>query len=494
MCNHSLLNRAYQFISILLTAITATMLIHPACTIAAFPNEIDHEAILQKNIPFTGDFDKILERRFIRVLIPYSKTYFFYDGAEPRGLSYDSAKKFEAYVNSKLNNPSLSIWLVVVPTARKDLLTKLNEGFGDIIMGNLTITENRLEQVDFSDPFMTDVNEILITPKSYKTLHSVEEIAGIEIYVRESSSYYENLLKLNEQFKEKGIEQINLTIANENFEDEDLLEMVNANMIPAIVMDDHKADFWNEIFDNIRLHPDVKVGTEGNIAWGIRKNNPELKKIIDEFLATHKRGTLWGNIQFDRYLKDTSYITDATHADNLTKFLTVEPFFEKYGTKYDFDPLLLTALAYQESRLDQNAISLKGAVGIMQILPSTAKSQEVAIGNINTLENNIHAGTKYLRFLADRYFSESENMDQFDRWLMCLAAYNAGPAKIIQLQKEAENEGLNPNIWFDNVEIIAARRIGRETVRYVQNILKYYVAYKMLTDKIKRKRGLTDGK
>ncbi|WP_136798486.1 MULTISPECIES: lytic transglycosylase F [Desulfosediminicola] len=494
MCNHSLLNRAYQFISILLTAITATMLIHPACTIAAFPNEIDHEAILQKNIPFTGDFDKILERRLIRVLIPYSKTYFFYDGAEPRGLSYDSAKKFEAYVNSKLNNPSLSIWLVVVPTARKDLLTKLNEGFGDIIMGNLTITENRLEQVDFSDPFMTDVNEILITPKSYKTLHSVEEIAGIEIYVRESSSYYENLLKLNEQFKEKGIEQINLTIANENFEDEDLLEMVNANMIPAIVMDDHKADFWNEIFDNIRLHPDVKVGTEGNIAWGIRKNNPELKKIIDEFLATHKRGTLWGNIQFDRYLKDTSYITDATHADNLTKFMTVEPFFEKYGTKYDFDPLLLTALAYQESRLDQNAISLKGAVGIMQILPSTAKSQEVAIGNINTLENNIHAGTKYLRFLADRYFSESENMDQFDRWLMCLAAYNAGPAKIIQLQKEAENEGLNPNIWFDNVEIIASRRIGRETVRYVQNILKYYVAYKMLTDKIKRKRGLTDVK
>lgn len=475
----------------LMAVIMGLLLVLPSPTRGAFPKDITGELIIERNMPFTGDYDKILERRIIRVLMPYSKTFFFYDGAEPRGLSYDSAKKFEQYLNSKLKNPDLSIFLVVIPTPRKDLISRLNEGYGDISMGHLTVTENRLEQIDFSTPFMEDVNEILITPKAQKPLHNLEEISGIEIYVRKSSSYYENLLKLNDQFKENGLEQVKITIANENFEDEDLLEMVNANLIPAIVMDDHVAGFWDNIFDNIRLHPDVKIGYDGNIAWAIRKNNPKLKKVINEFLASHKRGTLWGNIQFDRYLKYTAYITNATHEDNLSKFLEVEPYFEKYGAQYDFDPLLLTALAYQESRLDQSVKSQKGAIGIMQVLPSTAKSKEVAINNINQLENNIHAGTKYLRFLADRYFSESDDIAQFDRWLMCLAAYNAGPAKIKQLQLEAAKAGLNPNIWFGNVEIIAARKIGRETVRYVQNILKYYVAYKLLTEKINRKRGLT---
>lgn len=485
------LNMGYARTRLLVAAAAAWLFLLPAWTQAAFPRDTTGEYLSGKNTPFTGDYDKILERRLIRVLMPYSKTFFFYDGAEPRGLNYDSAKKFESYVNAKLNNPDLSLWLIVIPTPRKDLITRLQEGYGDISIGNLTITESRLEQIDFSTPFMENVNEILITPKAHRSLHHLEEIAGMEIYVRESSSYYENLLKLNEQFKQQGVEQLKLTIASENFEDEDLLEMVNANLIPAIVMDQHTAEFWDEIFDNIRLHPEITIGYDGDIAWAIRKNNPELKKIIDEFLATHKRGTLWGNIQFDRYLKNTKYITDATHKDNLQKFLEIEPFFEKYGLQYDFDPLLLTALAYQESRLDQSVKSQRGAVGIMQVLPSTAHSKEVDIKDINKLENNIHAGTKYLRHLADSYFSESDSMVQFDRWLMCLAAYNAGPTKIKKLQQEAEKEGLNPNVWFGNVELIAASRIGSETVRYVQNIFKYYVAYKLLTEKIERKHGFT---
>jgi len=143
---------------------------------------------------------------------------------------------------------------------------------------------------------------------------------------------------------------------------------------------------------------------------------------------------------------------------------------------------MIAALAYQESQMDHSRKSHVGAIGIMQILPSTATDKNVDIPNIEELENNIHAGTKYLRFLRDRYFSDPA-IDELNQNQLAFAAYNAGPAKIRRMRTETGKAGLDPNIWFGNVEIVIAKKIGRETVQYVSNIYKYYIAYRLTHDK-----------
>jgi membrane-bound lytic murein transglycosylase MltF len=148
---------------------------------------------------------------------------------------------------------------------------------------------------------------------------------------------------------------------------------------------------------------------------------------------------------------------------------------------YDFDWLGVAALAYQESRIDQSKRSHAGAVGVMQLLPSTAADRNVGIPNIEKIEDNIHAGVKYIRFIVDRYYAE-EPMDRLNKRLFAFASYNAGPAKVARLRREARVMGLDPNVWFRNVEIVAAKRIGRETVQYVSNIYKYYIAYRLIVD------------
>jgi len=156
---------------------------------------------------------------------------------------------------------------------------------------------------------------------------------------------------------------------------------------------------------------------------------------------------------------------------------------------YDFDWLLLAALAYQESTIDQSKRSHVGAIGVMQILPTTASDKNVDIPDIEEIEANIHAGTKYLRFMMNRYFTDP-SIDRLNRALLTFASYNAGPARVSKLRKEAKAMNLDPNIWFRNVEIVAAKRIGRETVQYVNNIFKYYIAYTFIADQMDAKNKL----
>ena len=158
--------------------------------------------------------------------------------------------------------------------------------------------------------------------------------------------------------------------------------------------------------------------------------------------------------------------------------------FKKYGAQYNVDYLLMAAQGYQESTLDQNVKSPVGAIGVMQVMPPTGK--ELNVGDITQIEANIHAGVKYMRFMMDQYFAD-EPMDNLNKALMTFASYNAGPGRVRQLRRETEKRGLNPNVWFGNVERVASERIGRETVTYVSNIFKYYVTYKLMTEQIERR-------
>ena len=433
---------------------------------------------------FTGDLDEMAEDRVIRVLMPYSRTFYFFDGAQPRGASYELVKLFEKFINEKYKTKTLKIHVVVLPTPREHLIPYLVAGKGDLAVGNLTVTEQRLKQVDFSNPMAKGVDEILVSTLGEDKLNSIFDLAGKEIHARKSSSYYQSLVKLNNTLKSLNKKEAKIVEADDHLEDEDLLEMLNAGLIEHMVIDSHKGEFWVQVFDKIMLHPEIKFRTEGKIGWAMRKNSPKLMAAVNEFVKDHKQGTLMGNILIKRYLKNTDYITNSIYNEHLQRFKLTVRFFQKYGEQYDFDHLMLAALAYQESQLDQNLKSHAGAVGVMQILPSTAKDKNVAIPDIYELDPNIHAGTKYLRFMADNYFAKDPELDRLNRTMFAFASYNAGPAKVARMRAKAKEMGLDPNQWFGNVEVVAAKQIGRETVQYVSNILKYYVAYKLLEDRM----------
>ncbi len=426
-------------------------------------------------------FEEMLEKRRIRALVVYNKIQYFLDGPTQRGLAYDALEQFREFVDRKYGFESRRFQVVYIPVARDSLIPALVEGVGDIAVANLTITPERLESIDFTDPVADGIKEVVVTGPASEPLQTVADLAGRRLYVRESSSYYQSLLHLNEQFDRDGLEPVEIVLVDEFLEDSDLLEMVNAGLLSAVVVDSHKAEFWSDIFEGIVVHADVAVSDDRQIAWGIRKGDPELAEVLNEFVAENKKGTMIGNILYKRYLKENKWARTALDEQSLARYGQTVEYFKKYADRYEFDWLMLTALGYQESRLDQDTRSAAGAIGVMQLLPSTAADPNVGIPDILDLENNIHAGTKYLRFLRDHYFPAPE-ISELNKTLFTFASYNAGPAKVARLRREAEDEGLDPNTWFGHVEHIAARRIGRETVQYVSNISKYYVAYKIVAN------------
>lgn len=442
----------------------------------AEPAQPTAESVGLPNEEWVGDLDGMIERRLIRVLVVHNKTLYFFDRGTPRGASHDVFKAFEDELNKKLKAKYSHVHVVFLPVARDELLPALIEGRGDIAAANLTITAQRMQSVDFANPVLSDVAELIITgPKSPK-IATLDDLAGKEVFVRKSSSYHDSLLALNARFRSHGQAEVRITQVPESLEDEDLLEMLNAGLIGLTVVNSFQAEFWAQLFPNIVLHPDIAVRTGGEIAWAIRKNSPKLRAVLDAFGATRKTGTAFGNELFRRYFKSTKYAKRAASEAELQKLFAS---FQKYSNNYGLDWMLVAAQAYQESRFDHRAKSRDGAIGVMQVMPATGKALKV--GDIRRSESNINAGTKYLRQIIDRYLTD-EPMDDVNRMLFALSSYNAGPTRVQELREEAGKRGLDQNVWFGNVEVIAAEKLGSETVTYVSNIHKYYVAYRRVHD------------
>ena len=439
---------------------------------------------------YTGDLDGMIKRRVIRALVVFSRTQYFVDKGAQHGTAYELMRAFENHINTSRKLKTLKVHVVFLPTSREDLIPALLEGRGDLAIAGLTRTPERLKKVDFSDPFAEKVQEIVVTgPKSPK-MTALQDLSGQEVFARPSSSYWEHLEALNQQFKAQGKAPVKLRPAPETLEDEDLLEMLNAGLVGLVVVDDYKATLWANMFKSIQPHPEAAVHEGGEIGAMFRQGSPLLKAELAGFAKTHRVGTLFGNTVVKKYVRSTKFVKNATSEAEIRKFQDTVSLFRNYGTKYDLDHLLVMAQSYQESRLDQNAKSHVGAIGIMQVMPATGK--ELAVGDITQLEPNIHAGVKYVRFMMDRYYGK-EPMDLVNKMLFTYASYNAGPARITRLRKEAAAKGLNPNLWFNNVETVVAARIGAETVTYVSNIYKYYIAYKLVTEAEEERRKAREG-
>ena len=437
--------------------------------------------------PWTGDLNGMVERRMVRVLTTYSRTLFFIDKGTPRGTAYDQGKLLEDELNKTLTTPRLGVDVQFVPMSRNELLPALLEGKGDVVMADLTVTPEREKTVDFVEPWIAGVDEIVVTKPNGPVISSADDLSGKAVFVRESSSYHDSLAALNRRFTSEGKPPVTLTPAPEEFEDEDLLEMANAGLVDILVVDNHEAWFWQRVWPALKLYPAVTLRTGGEIAWAIRKDSPQLKAALNGFLAVNGLNSLNARMIFRRYLLNTQYVKGASADAARARFTALVTLFRKYGAQYSMDWMLMAAQGYQESRLDHNARSAVGAVGVMQVMPETGKTLNV--GDIHRLEPNIHAGVKYIRNIVDRYYAK-EPMDDLNKMLFAFAAYNAGPTRVRQLQREASQRGLDPNVWFNNVERVASERIGRETVTYVSNIYKYYVTYLLIQGEYIQRRGL----
>lgn len=438
--------------------------------------------------PWLGDLDAMLERRTIRVLTSYNKTGYFINKGVQRGVTYDAFMALERRLNEQLRKDKairrhLKVHIVFIPVARDKLFGDLIAGKGDIAAANLTITDKRREGVNFSDPLLQGVRELLVSGPDSPRVETAADLAGQPLYVRPSSSYFESLLAYNQARKAAGEGQIDMRAVPETLEDEDLIEMVNAGLLPFIVMDEHKARFWRQIFPKIKIHETPVFREGGIIAWAVRKESPKLLAMLNEQIAA-LRGQETGQAMLARYLKQNKFVKSAAAEADRKKFLQLGDYFRQYGARYEVDWLLMAAQGYQESGLNQQARSHVGAIGVMQLMPATGKQMKV--GNIHQTEPNIHGGVKYMRWMMDHYYAD-EPMTALDKALFAFASYNAGPARVTRLRKEAATQGLDPNIWFQNVEYVAAQKIGPETVTYVGNIYKYYIAYKLVMEQLSHK-------
>jgi membrane-bound lytic murein transglycosylase MltF len=433
---------------------------------------------------WTGDLDEMVRRREIRALVVYSQSYYFVDKGTERGASFEALMNFEAELNKQLKTNNLRVTVVFIPVRRDELIPALLQGRGDIAAAGITITADRDKLIDFSDPIVEHVNEIIVSGPGSPPLASLDDLSGKEVFVRKSSSYYEHLQTLNAGFAKAGKAPIKLRLAAESLQDEDLLQMLSADLVEFVVVDDMTVKLWKQVLPKITEHDDLIVNAGGAYAWMVREKSPQLLQAINAGIKRHPNNEATRGEILRKYLKSTQYVKDSTTPQELQKFEATIDLFRKYGDQYGFDSLLMIAQGYQESRLDQKVRSPAGAVGVMQVMPQTGHA--MAVGDISVIEPNVHAGLKYIASMRDKYFGGLP-MDDLNKALFSFAAYNAGPNKILTLRTSAQRRGLNPNVWFDNVEIVAAEKIGRETVTYVRNIFKYYISYRLVLDRKKER-------
>lgn len=443
--------------------------------------------IIEEN---TTDLPEMMKTNKVRVLTTYTfGNYFVYEG-KAYGFEYSLMEEYRKFLN-KGRKRGIQVEFHYFPVPYDLLIPSLNKGYGDIVAANLTITPERSQGADFTDPYLWNLKEVLVTNDSVQGIKKIEDLSGREIHVREDSSYFQSLKRLNERMNEQNLVPVKIMTLPGLVNTGEILELVSSGVIEITVADNHIASMADELLPNIKLHDKLIVNDDVKFGWLVRKNNPQLKASLNQFIKTIKKGTLLGNIYFKRYFKQNPWAKEYLESEDLDKFSEYAPLFKKYGEMYDIDWMLVEAQAFQESGLNPNVRSHMGAVGLMQLLPSTAKY--IGFDDIRSADNNVHAGVKYLKYLMDQYFPE-DKYTSTERLRFALAAYNAGPGNIQKSLRKTKELGYDSTKWFENAELGTMRQVGLEPVHYVRNINKYYLSFLIsdvlrdVKDEIKQKR------
>lgn len=426
----------------------------------------------------TDDLDAMMKRRYIRAIVIINPIGFFYSHGHPMGVMYEALRELEKYVNDTHKTGKFPVKVTFVPLRPDQVEEALHRGVGDFIAYGLIVTPEREQRVAFTVPLQTDVKQLIVSGTAFGAVATIGDLSGKEIYANPLTVAFQQLQQVNQKLKQEGKPLINVKTADPDLIDDDLVQMVNAGLIPATVTSDLRAKLWSQVLPNLVVHPEPVIASGEQTAWAMRKDNPQLKQMLDGFLPSRAVGTSFGNTLVRRYLQNTKWIKDSTSPEEMKKFAAMRAMFQQYSSQYGFDYLMMMAQGYQESLLNQGARNPSGAVGIMQVIPKYAAANPINVKDVNQASGNIEAGVKMLRNIEDQYFNDP-NISPVDKTLMVFASYNAGPNRIARLRAHAQQQGLDPNKWFGNVELLVAKDIGQETVTYVGNVYKYYIAYKL---------------
>jgi len=413
------------------------------------------------NYQMYNDLDDIIKNRYIRFLTPKNAfNYYIYQGKH-KGYQYELVKKFMDHLNKKYTKKNeIKIQFEIIPVDNNKLIPMLNEGKGDIIAANLTKTQGRGKLISFSTPYL-QADELIVRNKNIKKVETV--------YVRKSSSYFESLNKSK---------YITKTVP-ETLDTVNIIELVSLGKYPATVADTSFARISEKVFKNIVVEA-KPLAPRRNISWGVRKGSKQLLAEINLFIPKVKKGSFLGNLLKRKYFNDVSRILKDQKEQRISKY---DSLIKKYALKYGWDWRLLVSLCYQESHFNPNINNRWGAIGLFQIKQMTANEPYINIPNIKGLkniENNIHAGVKYLSWIKNRYFDKNKDIEEKDKFRFTLAAYNTGPARLRRAIKLAKKLKLNHNKWFRNVELAMAKMRKTEPVNYVSEINKRFISYKLL--------------
>ncbi|MCI5147922.1 MAG: lytic transglycosylase F [Candidatus Electrothrix sp. MAN1_4] len=428
-----------------------------------------------------GDLDGILERGQLRVLLSFSPTFFFQAKGQKMGLSTEILKRYEQFLNDQVVLGDKKMKLVFLPTPQERLLADLLAGKGDIVAADIQIQPAQKKQVKYISPVALEIQEVLVTRPDAAQFKSIFNLSGQKITVRANSPYAASLQELNNTLTSIGRKPVVIQEADPFLKDENLLEMTAAGLLPMTVIDSHVGKFWSTILHNIQLHKKIALRTAKELTWAIRADNILLEESIKYFKKNDYFPQNAHQALTEYYRKRGDFLKNNLELGPLEHYQSMQAFFEKYGKKYHFPPLLLAALAFQTSEFDPEFIGKNRAVGVMGLDPSAILQEglKTDLKKIREPAYNIETAARYLRFLIDRYFS-SPTLSKLDQTLMALAAYKANPEQVTAARKKAALAGYNPDIWFNHTEnAFLSEDLGeyKNIAQYVGNIYKYSKAY-----------------
>jgi membrane-bound lytic murein transglycosylase MltF len=433
---------------------------------------------------WSGSYSEMLKRGLIRVAVPYDRTIYVNDKGMQRGMSVDVTRALTQWINDKYISQlaGKKITIKLVPCPKDQLLSTLTSGQADMVIGDLGLHESIPNAKDYLVSHASKLeNEVLVTGPSSPSVTTFSDLSGHTVYGSRNTNFHTTLRGLNKELQKAGKPVVSLISPLGDLDDEDLLEMLDAGLIPFVIVSDWKAKLWQPIYTKNVVHHDLSAQDAGWIGWAVRVSNQDLHDDLQAFYLSDSATQAINAFRQQDYKQHLRGLKDPIEKTAWARFESMQPLFNQYGAEYKLNPLFIAALGFQETLLNQNAVSGVGALGVMQLMPATGASLNV--GDIHLLGPNIHAGAKYMDQLINKNFPNIQ-FQSYNRSLFAVASYNIGPNNVAKARVLALQAGFDPNQWFQNVEFIAAQKMGFEPINYVRNVYKYFISYQLKLNQI----------
>ncbi|MGE8097878.1 transglycosylase SLT domain-containing protein [Pseudomonas fluorescens] len=418
------------------------------------------------------DLAEIRGSRVLRVLVNQSRNSSGEVQGQAIGVEYHRLRAFEQYLNGHARDGQ-EISLKIIPKAKDQLLGALQRGEGDLVAPGELLDAQSAHAVSTSEPIGASVPLLLVGIKGERRYTRLEQLSGKTLALPAGSTAGEAINQINQKLALHKLPPVKVEWVDPSLAVEDVLEMVQGGIFHLTIVEQPIAERWGKILPKLRFDRQVVISEPGKEYWFVRRDASMLRASIDRFLQAYKTPSDEdvAFLRIYRRLYQVHYPLDRADRQRLEK---LRPVLQKHAREQGMDWLNLAALAFKESALEPSARSGSGPTGLMQITPSAA--QRVGVNNIQSVDNNVQAGAKYLALIRRKFFA-SPKLNERERMAFVLAAYNLGPERVQGMRAEARRRGLNPNQWFFQVERIAMEQVGMGPVSYVNSVNKYFLAY-----------------